>query len=101
MSNYARDDRHSLGVQEIRHSCGGQSVILRERSCKTTRTYEVHQVLGWLLGIFSTGMAVLLIFCGQVIPGLISLALAVVVLPIFDIPVVVRTGVMVIAFLIL
>lgn len=61
----------------------------------------VHQVLGWLLGIFSTVMAILLVLYGQVIPGLISLALAVVVLPVFDTPMLVRAVVMVVAFLVL
>lgn len=62
---------------------------------------RIHQTLGWLIGGFSVLLGVILLGHGQIIPGLIGLAMAIAVMPGLEVPVLVRSIVLVVAFLVL
>lgn len=61
----------------------------------------VHQFLGWSIGIFSIVLGIAFIIKGALLLGLVSLAMAIAVLPVFEIPILIRALVLLIAFIIL
>ncbi len=71
------------------------------RSMSFEQIKFIHQASAWLLCIFSTMLAVALIYHGETLPGLIALALASVVFPLFVMPLWIKVLVMLVAFVVL
>lgn len=62
---------------------------------------SAHKFLGWIVGTFSVLLGIALIIKGAFLLGFVSLAMAIAVLPVFEIPVVIRALVLLIAFIVL